>query len=98
MPQLVVSYGLLHDQLQQPLDGPQPPRQAGHVVQQQQPAAGAQDALYLSNGAPLVGDGAQRQGADHRVEGGIGQLQRLGVPKTQVHPAAQLVGLASGQL
>jgi hypothetical protein len=61
-------------------------------------------ALTCGSSEPVVSARARRLPmrygpiADHRVEGGIGQLQRLGVPEAQVHPAAQLVGLASGQL
>jgi hypothetical protein len=48
-----------------------PQRSAGHGVQQQQPAARPQHPLPPGDGAPLVGDGEQREGADHGVEAGI---------------------------
>jgi len=47
------------DQLEQPLDGPDPYWRAGHMIEQHQPAAWPQDALHFRYRAALIRDGAQ---------------------------------------
>jgi len=51
------------DPLVQPLRGPQRTRGRGHVIDEQEAAARAQDARHLGDGAPVIGDGAQPERA-----------------------------------
>jgi hypothetical protein len=58
------------------------------VIGQQQQSARAQHPDHLTDRAAFVGDRAQREGAHHRVEEGIGERQRVGVGLAQVDGAA----------
>jgi hypothetical protein len=85
-------------QLHQPLQRPDPPRLADHVVQEQQPPARPQHPPHLGDGAPVVGDATQHQRADNGVERRVGQVEILGVAEAQIDLAAEPVGPVPGQL
>src|SRR5437899_5961924 len=51
------------DPLVQPLHGPQRTRRRGQVIDEEQPAARAQDARHLGDRTPVIGDGAQSERA-----------------------------------
>ncbi len=67
------------------------------MVGEQQPA-GLQDPGHLLNCTPVVGYGAQRERADHRVEVRVGKLQRLRVALALSRIHVQLPGPVSGDL
>src|SRR5260370_32024390 len=67
------------DLFEEPLGGVDRGPGASDVVEQQQPAARDQDAFHLADRRGGIGDRAQRQRADHRVERGVAGGQMLGV-------------------
>jgi len=77
------------DPLVQPLRGPQRTRGRGHVIDQQQTAARAQDARHLGDRASVIRDGAQPERAQHGVERPVREVQRLGVARPQVGLATE---------
>jgi hypothetical protein len=82
----------------QPLDGHQQPVGAADMVEQEQPPTRAEHPVRLGNGAAVIGDGAQRQGADDGVEGGVGERQSLGVSLAELDRQAEPPGAVSGDL
>src|SRR6185369_1005727 len=77
------------DPLVQPLHPPQQRCRRGHVIDQQEAAARAQDPCHLGDRAPVVGDGAQPERAQHGVERPVRELQCLGITMAQVGIAAE---------
>jgi hypothetical protein len=73
-------------------------RWAAHVFEQDQPPAGAQDAVRLGHGRVVIGDRAQAERDEHRVEAVVFQLERLGVADAQVDVAPELLGPLFGDL
>jgi hypothetical protein len=57
---------------------------------QEQTPAGAQDPRGLHHGPTIVGDGAERERRDHRVEGGVREREVLGVADAQIAFDVQL--------
>jgi len=49
------------------------------VLEQHEATTRPQHALGLRDGRAVIGDRAERQGADDRVEALVGELERLGV-------------------
>lgn len=86
------------DQFEPSLDRADRPRAPGYVVGQQQEAAWPQHPVHLGDGAAFVGDGAQRERADHGAEGVIGEGQREGVGLTQIRRTAELTGPLAAML
>ena len=75
--------------LVQPLHRSQSAPGRGYVINEEQPAAGPEHPGHLGDGAPVVGDGAQPQRAQHSVERCVGEGQCLGVTRPQVGLPAQ---------
>ena len=72
------------DPFEEPLGGVERRPGAADVVQQQQSAARDQDAFHLADRCGGVGDRAQRQRADHRVERRVAEGQVFGVALLEV--------------
>src|SRR5206468_6511540 len=70
---------------------------APHVIDEQQPASWPQDALHLTHGLPIVGDAAERESANDRVEALVGKGERLCVCHLELHLTPQLVGAPPGE-
>jgi len=88
--QKVVALEADEQRVEQPLrhaNGQQP---APHVLEQQEPAAGPQHTAFLSDRGAVVGDRAEGERADDRVETLVGKLERLGVASAQIGVAAEL--------
>jgi curli biogenesis system outer membrane secretion channel CsgG len=60
-----------------------------HVLQQEQPAAGAQHTAHLLQNGRGIGHVAQKEGADYLIEGGIGKGQVVDVGLAQFHHSAR---------
>ena len=59
------------------------------MIDQQQAAARAQDPCHLGDRAPVIGDGAQAERAQHGVERLVREVQCLGIALAQVGIAAE---------
>ena len=59
------------------------------MIDQQQAAARAQDPRHLGHRAPVVGDSAQPERAQHGVERLVREVQRLGIALAQVGVPAE---------
>jgi hypothetical protein len=84
------------DPFQEPLGGVNRRPGAADVVEQQQPAARDQDALHFADRRRGAGDRAQRQRADHGVEGRVAAGQVLGVALLEVDGTAEAGGALAG--
>jgi hypothetical protein len=60
------------------------------VLEQDQPAPRAQDPPSLRHGLAVIGNRAEGEGDDHRVEALVLQVERLRIAKAQVHVAPKL--------
>src|SRR2546426_8606331 len=65
-------------------------RWAAHVFEEQESAAGAEDALYFSHGENVIRNRAERQRRDHAVERAVRQGEGLRVAEAQVHDDPEL--------
>lgn len=84
------------DQLQQTLRHAPQPGRADDVISQYQQTTGSQYPPHLPDRGPLVGDGAQREGAHHGVERRVREIQLLRVADPQLDRAPTLRHAAAG--
>jgi hypothetical protein len=60
-----------------------------HMLQQEQPAAGAQDAAYLLQDGWGIGHVAEKEGTSYSIESGIGKGQVMDVGLAQLYHGAR---------
>ena len=68
------------------------------MLEQHEPAAWAEHPSRLGHNGAVIRDRAQRQRAQHRVERGVLELERLRVPEPQLDRPTQLDRAAAGDV
>jgi hypothetical protein len=58
---------------------------SAHMLQQEQPAAGAQDAAHLLQNSWGIGHVAEKEGTNYTIESGIGKGQVVSIGLAQLY-------------
>jgi hypothetical protein len=86
----VVGRKVQRERFEQVLDEPDCEQRASHVLEEQDASAWAKHASCFRDGPARVGDGAEGERADDRVEGPVVEVERLGIAEPQIGVPSEL--------